>query len=146
MQRTLPSIALLLFAAAAAAAPPATDPALGRWITESGNLEVEIAPCADALCGTVVRVLANRSMSAPGAELQPADGRPALGMQILTGLRPAGAGELEGQIYNRENGKTYSVVLQAAGPDQLRVHGYAGLRLFGKTQVWRRPAAEGAAR
>ena len=38
----------------------------GRWITASGNLEIEIAPCGQALCGTVVRVLANNSMSSSG--------------------------------------------------------------------------------
>ena len=141
-----PLAALLLLAATAAMAQPTAPSALGRWITESGNLEVDIAPCGDALCGTVVRVLANRSMSAPGAELQPADGKPALGMQILSDLRAGAAGEFEGQIYNRENGKHYAVVVQPAEPDQLRVHGYVGLRLFGKTQVWRRPATAGAAR
>ena len=67
-----------------AATQPATAPhpkaPLGRWITESGNLEVEIAPCptnangtasantggssgTNTLCGKVVRVLANRSMA-----------------------------------------------------------------------------------
>ena len=40
----------------------ATDPR-GRWITANGNLEVEIAPCGNALCGTVTQVLGNRSMS-----------------------------------------------------------------------------------
>jgi uncharacterized protein (DUF2147 family) len=130
-----------------AAARPAADPKapLGRWITESGNLEVEITACpgdAAALCGVVVRVLANRSMSSPGAEMAPADGRPALGMTLLRGLRAAGEGNagFRGEIYNRENGKTYSASVTPAEPDQLLVHAYVGIPLFGKTQVWRRPA------
>jgi uncharacterized protein (DUF2147 family) len=136
-----------LFIAATLAAPLAfaqapTTPS-GRWITESGNLEVDIAPCASGLCGTVVRVLANRSMSAPGQELQSADGRPALGMVILSELQPAGDGALAGTIYNRENGKNYSVKLATEGADQMLVRAYVGLPLFGKTQVWRRPT-EGA--
>lgn len=116
-----------------------TKPAhAGRWITESGNLEIEIAPCGDALCGTVTRVLANRSMRAPGQEMAPADQRPALGMKILTGLRPAGEDALSGDIYNRENAKTYSVRLTLDGPGQMLVRPYIGLPLFGKTQLWRR--------
>jgi uncharacterized protein (DUF2147 family) len=120
---------------------------MGRWITESGNLEVEVGPCAadaTALCGQVVRVIANRSMSAPGTEMAAADARPALGMALLLGLRPASEGSAgyRGEIYNRENGKTYSVNVTPAEPDQLLVHAYVGLPLFGKTQVWRRPAAE----
>ena len=142
---------------AAAAPPAAVAPApgtaypkapLGRWITESGNLEVNIAPCNPAggntLCGKVVRVLANRSMSAPGTDMAAADARPALGMILLSGLRPAdgGSSEYQGEIYNRENAKTYRVNLTPAEPEQLLVHAYVGIPLFGKTQVWRRPAAE----
>ena len=136
--------------AAVAPAPDATHPKalLGRWITESGNLEVDIAPCNPAggntLCGKVVRVLANRSMSAPGTDMAAADARPALGMILLSGLRPAdgGSSEYQGEIYNRENAKTYRVNLTPAEPEQLLVHAYVGIPLFGKTQVWRRPAAE----
>ncbi|MCR5883804.1 DUF2147 domain-containing protein [Rhizobacter sp. J219] len=139
---------LFLFLASAALADG--PPPLGRWVTESGNLEVDIAPCAaeppaGALCGKVVRVLANRSMSAPGEPIQPADTRPALGMTLLSGLLPAGDGVYKGTIYNRENAKHYSVKLTPAEPAQLLVRGYVGLPLFGKTQVWRRPAPEAAA-
>lgn len=126
------------------AATPAKAP-LGRWITESGNLEVDIAPCAgETLCGKVVRVLANRSMSAPGADMAAADARPALGMTLLSGLRPSGDGstEYQGEIYNRENAKTYRATLTPAEPDQLLVRAYVGIPLFGKTQVWRRPAID----
>ena len=131
-------IAILALAAAQAQAQPAQA---GRWITESGNLEVEIAPCGDALCGTVTRVIANRSMSAPGQEMDAADKRPALGMQILTGLHPTGDDTLTGEIYNRENAKTYSVRLTLDGPQQLLVRPYIGLPLIGKTQLWRRVEA-----
>jgi len=95
-----PLIANLALAAAQAQAQAQPQPAqAGRWITESGNLEVEIAPCGESLCGTVTRVLANRSMSAPGQDMDAADKRPALGMQILTGLRPSGDdGALAGEI------------------------------------------------
>jgi len=126
------------------AAAPAKAP-LGRWITESGNLEVDIVPCAgETLCGKVVRVLGNRSMSAPGTEMAAADARPALGMTLLSGLRPSDGGntEYQGEIYNRENAKTYRATLTPAEPDQLLVRAYVGIPLFGKTQVWRRPGAE----
>lgn len=110
----------------------------GQWRTESGNLDVEIAPCGDAWCGTVVRVLANRSMAAAGQDMAPADAQPALGLQILRGLRPVDDGVLAGEIYNRENGKTYSVRLSLAGQRQMLVRPYIGLPLFGKTQLWQR--------
>ena len=128
---------LLALALAPAAFAQSTLPHQGRWITESGNLEVDIAPCGEAFCGTVVKVLANRSMSG-GGELVQADARPAMGMKLLSDLRPSGEGELTGEIYNRENGKSYSTLLSVAGPNQLVVRSYVGLPMFGKTQVWQR--------
>ena len=121
---------------------------LGRWVTESGNLEVEIAPCSSGgatLCGKVVKVMANRSMAGPGQAGEFADKRPALGMTLLSGFKPSGANEHQGEIYNRENAKTYSATLTPVGTDQLRVHAYVGIALFGKTQVWRRPPPAGPA-
>lgn len=135
-------LALLALAAAPLAMAQSTPSQMGRWITESGNLEVEVAPCGEAFCGTVVRVLANRSMSAPGTEMNAADTRPALGMKLLSDFRPAGAGEWKGEIYNREKGKTYSALISTPAADQLVVRAYVGLPLFGKTQVWRRPGAQ----
>lgn len=110
----------------------------GRWITESGNFEVDIAPCGQVLCGTVVRVLANRSMSRPSATMQAVDNRSPLGMKLLSELTPSGNGEWKGQIYNRENGETYNCLVQLLAPDQLKVRAYKGSPLFGKTQVWHR--------
>lgn len=127
-------------ALAAHAQQPPSPAQIGRWVTESGNLEVDIAACGEALCGTVTRVLANRSMSAPGQEMEAADTRPALGMKILTGLRASGDEALAGEIYNRENAKTYSVRLTMDGPQQMLVRAYVGIPLFGKTQLWRRVA------
>jgi uncharacterized protein (DUF2147 family) len=127
-----------VFSGSAAATQPGTP--FGRWITDNGNLEVEIARCGEAICGTVVKVLANRSMSGSG-EMVAADNRDPLGMVLLKNFTPSGEGEWQGEIYNRENAKTYSCKLSLENPDQLVVRPYVGLPLFGKTLVWRRTAA-----
>ena len=92
-----------------------------------------------------IRELAAEYLQRQGLQVSvAADARPALGMILLSGLRPAdgGSSEYQGEIYNRENAKTYRVNLTPAEPEQLLVHAYVGIPLFGKTQVWRRPAAE----
>src|SRR5215470_1418957 len=133
--------AALLSACGQAPAPSRTAGLeLGRWVTASGNLEVEIAPCDAALCGTVTKVLANRSMAEPGKEMAPVDPRTVLGLKVLSGFVPAGADEWQGEIYNRENGKTYRCIIAVAGPDELKVRPYVVLPLFGQTQIWRRVA------
>lgn len=154
-----PSIRSLLFCSVAMLGPllaatdahaqptPTSDPR-GTWVTASGNLEVEVAPCGAALCGTVVKVLGNRSMSREGASMEPADVRPVLGMKLLQDLvrEPAGdtgkAPEWYGTIYNRENGKTYkcrmSVSTEPNAAGELVLRAYVGVPLFGKTQRWQR--------
>jgi uncharacterized protein (DUF2147 family) len=138
------SQALAACAQTSATAPAASTDAAdqkGRWLTASGNLEVEIGPCGEALCGTVVRVVANKSMAAPNATMTPVDAQPALGMMILADFRPTGDGEWKGRIYNRENGKTYSCVMALLARDQLKIRPYIILPIFGQTQIWRRVSA-----
>ena len=112
----------------------------GRWLTEAGTLEVEIASSGEALNGTVARVISTRSMSG-SKEAPAADGSALMGMKILQNLVPSGKDEWKGSIYNRENGKTYDCVVTFVPPDQLNVRGYKMLPLFGKTQVWHRVTA-----
>jgi len=108
----------------------------GRWITASGNLEVEIAPCGQALCGTAVRVLANNSMSVPGKSM--ASDVPGLGLKVMSNFTSTGDGIWTGQIYDRENGKTYRCRMRQLSADELEVHPYIGIPLFGQTQIWHR--------
>jgi uncharacterized protein (DUF2147 family) len=122
-------------------APGGASGLLGRWLTDNGNLEIEIAPCGAAFCGTVTKVLANRSMSG-GGEMVAADNRSPLGIKILKDFEPSGDGEWNGEIYNRENAKTYSCKITLGGADQLIVHPYIGLPMFGKTLIWKRVATQ----
>lgn len=153
MRSILPTVGLIITLSVFAQAPEKslkvdnnTIDHTGHWLTESGNLEVDIAPCGQALCGTVVRVIANRAMSDPKTAMASADGRPALGMKILQDVTPSGDGEWKGRIYNRENGETYDCLMTYAAPDQLKIRGYKVLPLFGKTQVWRRAATDGSSK
>lgn len=125
--------AAALLACALAHAQPA--PPLGVWRTASGNLDVEIAPCGPALCGTAVKVLANHSMAAGQAQKAP----PAqVGLKVLTEIRAARPGVWKGRLYNRENRKTYDCLIEPQGPDAIKLHAYVLTPLIGKDQVWRR--------
>src|SRR5262245_11428643 len=131
------ALALTVLAVAAPAA--AADPT-GRWRSASGNIEVEIAPCGAALCGTVVRVLSNRSMADPSVEMS---NLPGLGLVVLSNFLPSGDGGFEGFIYNRESRKTYSCTMALESPDRLALHPYVGIQMLGQTQVWTRVQGEG---
>jgi len=137
------ALSALLLTTAACAATPALE---GRWITPSGNLEVEIAPCGPAWCGKVTRVLGNRSMTPGGGEMKPVDTRPALGMTVLHDFVPDATGDdgipvhWAGHLYNRENGKMYRCHITTDG-EALQVQAFEDLTAPGKTLVWPRAAS-----
>jgi uncharacterized protein (DUF2147 family)/peroxiredoxin len=114
----------------------------GTWRTASGNLDVEVKPCGAAFCGTVVRVLANKSMAEPGADL---GDKPGLGLVLLSNFLPAADGSYEGFIYDREAVQTYRCNLSLDARDRLVVHGYLGWPAIGKSQLWTRVSADGSA-
>jgi uncharacterized protein (DUF2147 family)/peroxiredoxin len=115
----------------------------GVWRTASGNLEVLVKPCGAAFCGTVVRVLSNKSMADPGADL---GDKPGLGLVVLSNFLRAADGSFEGFIYDREAVQTYRCNLSLDASDQLVVHGYLGWPALGKSQLWKRVSGDGAAR
>lgn len=134
--------------AQAQASPRNVHDPRGRWITASGNLEVEIADCGDALCGTVTKVLADNVMGGDGKPAMRAGPNTKTGLKILIDLRPdddqSPPRHWRGQIFNRENDKTYSALVElVARPEaqsELLVRGYVGLPLFGQTHRWLRVA------
>lgn len=108
----------------------------GPWLTETGNLEIAIAPCGARLCGIVTRVINNRSMAA-----QARNGRPAYaGMKILTNVRRSGY-HYRGRLFNRDDGKTYDCNIRIQADGSLQIRAYVLSPLIGRTQVWRRPPA-----
>jgi uncharacterized protein (DUF2147 family) len=65
--------------------------------------------------------------------------RPLVGLQILWGFKQDGSQWSGGQVLDPETGKIYrgSLALEDGGK-KLRLHGYIGIPLFGRTQHWLR--------
>jgi hypothetical protein len=73
----------------------------------------------------------------PDSELQ---GRPIEGLQVISGFRAESAYEWgNATIYNPEDGKTYKckATLSDDG-DSLKIRGFIGISLLGRTQTWTR--------
>ena len=65
--------------------------------------------------------------------------RPIIGMVFMTGFAPAGPGKWEnGTIYDPKNGNTYSCNMELQGTNTLKVRGYIGISLIGRTETWKR--------
>lgn len=138
-------IIALAFSALAFTAQAQNASPVGKWQTEGGRSHVEIAPCnQDKLCGRIVWLKEpndeggqpKKDKNNEKAELRE---RGLVGLNMLEGFVRAGEGEWTGgKIYNPEDGKTYNANMTLQDANTLRVRGYVGVPLFGKSQTWTR--------
>ena len=131
------SIALLCVSAVASFAIDAT----GTWRTEE-DATVRVSNCGGGLCATIasLREPNDPQTGKPKTDIHNVDpskrNRPIVGLQIFTGLRPAGANKWTGQIYNPEDGKTYDANVVLENASTLRVQGC--VLFICKTKTWTR--------
>jgi uncharacterized protein (DUF2147 family) len=65
--------------------------------------------------------------------------RPIIGLVFMTGFTPAGSGKWDnGTIYDPKSGNTYSCNMELEGQNTLKVRGYVGISLIGRTETWER--------
>ncbi|HEU4777248.1 MAG TPA: DUF2147 domain-containing protein [Telluria sp.] len=63
--------------------------------------------------------------------------QPVIGMVFMSGLKKNGDEYTDGEILDPDNGKVYrSKVSLAEGGKKLKVRGYVGVPMFGRSQVW----------
>ena len=131
-----------LMAMAGAAQAGGTAAAAGDWITQTGLAKVRIAPCGPALCGAVVWMKQpnDPQTGQPQIDNKNPDpalrSRPALGLQIIKGMKPSGEGHwADGTIYDPQSGKTYASRLTANPDGTLKVEGC--IAILCQAQTWK---------
>ncbi len=62
--------------------------------------------------------------------------KPILGMNILTGLEKDGDEWSGGKILDPKNGKKYKCFIKLEEADKLKIRGYIGFSLLGRTAYW----------
>ncbi len=111
----------------------------GNWLTPQKDV-VQVYACGDSqLCARVVTIgrkdVPRVDVNNPDNSLRKRD---LCGLTIGTGFAPSGdASAKDGKIYDPESGKTYSAQMQTAG-DELKLRGYIGVSLLGRTETWQR--------
>lgn len=140
------ALALVTIGAFAPARSAATP--VGLWHAEGGAARVAIEPCGDELCGRVVWL--RSPLDEDGCDLRDRQNpdpalraRPIVGLEVLHGLsrRPDGSWT-GGRIYDPSSGKTYTCQVTLEGDDRLRLRGYLGIPLIGRTTTWTRVGSE----
>lgn len=98
----------------------APDPT-GEWLVAKQVARIKIVDCDGRLWGVVAWE------AQPGIDSKNPDpnlrSRPTLGMPILLGMTPSKENKWEGEIYNSEDGHTYSASISLSEPNTLRVQG-----------------------
>jgi len=122
----------------------AADPS-GNWRTEEGKATVHIAACGPALCGTVIALKEanDPDTGKPKTDKNNTDAnlrnRPMIGVQIVLGMKPSGtANKWTGQVYNAEDGKTYTGNLTLQDANTIKLEGCILGGLVCKSAIWTR--------
>lgn len=118
---------------------------LGQWLTPDGAT-VEVYRCDTAVCLKMVALSKDApsrvDSNDPNASLR---WRSLCGLQIGSGFHLDGGDQAEGgHLYDPKNGKTYSGMMVSDG-NSLKLRGYIGIRLFGRSEVWTRVHGDVAA-
>jgi uncharacterized protein (DUF2147 family) len=105
-------------------APALAADATGDWFVEDKAAVIRVTPCGNAMCGHIAW-----HKGPPGTDKNNPDpskrNRPILGLPIILGMKPAAGrpNRWEGEIYNGQEGKTYSGSITLISDNTLRIEG-----------------------
>ena len=114
----------------------------GTWLSGDGDGWVEITLGDGSLSG-IVKGSPNGDSGRPDKDEKNPDpalrGRPLIGLQLFRGFAYDGDGRWTGgTIYDPNSGKTYRCIITQVDDDTLKVRGYVGVPLLGRTETWTR--------
>ena len=131
---------VLCFTSALVHAADTPDPT-GLWLTENQRSAIRIDRCDDSICGKVAWIIKDGMQTDsknPDTALRT---RSMCGLPILWGFKnnPKNTKVWEGgNIYKADDGDTYNATISVVDANTLKLRGYKGIPLFGKTQHWKR--------
>ncbi len=127
------------------AAPALAADPIGTWLTGDKKGKVRIVNCAGAICGTLVWVQEplDPETNKPKLDKRNADAskqsRPLIGIPIVLNMKPSAAPQKwDGDVYNAEDGKTYSGSFTLTGANTAELKGCVLGGLICKAQTWTR--------
>jgi uncharacterized protein (DUF2147 family) len=140
MSRRFAILSVLLAALSGTAAAHAQSAeASGTWLTQAGDARVKISKCGGGICGVIVwlREPTDTATGQPATDSKnpnPALARrPMIGLPLFSGMQSSGPSKWSGQIYNADDGSTYSSSVSVTGAETLRVEGCVGALCGGET-------------
>jgi uncharacterized protein (DUF2147 family) len=126
-------------------APALAANPLGTWYTADKDSQVRITNCGGALCGALVWLkepndpATGRPKTDKNNASSSKQNRPLLGVEIVLGMKPSSTPDKwEGDVYNAQDGKTYSGSFTMTGASTAELKGCVLGGLICKSQTWTR--------
>jgi uncharacterized protein (DUF2147 family) len=126
--------------------PPPAPTIEGLWLDEVEEGRIEVAPCGEHLCGTIVWLL--EPLDENGEERRDVENadpalreRKVMGLRVLEGVNPKPDKKgywKGGRIYDPKNGKTYRCTLSLDEQGNMKLRGFIGISLIGRNSFWTR--------
>ncbi len=127
------------------------DDVLGVWNNEEKDARIEVLKCGEKYCGIIIWLKepnypAGSTEGTPGTPRldnhnpDPARrNRPVFGLQIVRDFAFVGDSLWKGgTVYDPKVGKTYSGKMTLVSPNVLKLRGYIGISLLGRSTTWTR--------
>lgn len=122
-----------------------TSTIIGRWKTvddETGKATsvIEIFEKHNKIHGRIVELLNSKAKNPKCEKCEGEDkNKPIIGLVVLRGLKREKDGNYsDGKILDPKHGKIYKCNLSLESKDRLKVRGFIGINLLGRTQFWER--------
>lgn len=116
------------------------DAILGLWWTDDKRAKIEIYKKGNEYWGKIAWL--KDPLDKNGKPIKDANNpdeelakKPIIGLNLISGFSFERGKWVDGEVYDPDNGKTYSCVMKLKG-NKLEVRGYIGLTMFGRTVVW----------
>lgn len=132
---------LLMFLAAPVFADDPPDIS-GKWLSGDGDGWIEISMAGTGLSG-VIAGSPNPSDDRSDTDDKNPDpalrDRPLIGLELFAGFDYKGKGKWkDGTIYDPNSGKTYQCIITRVDENTLKVRGFIGVSMLGRTEQWTR--------
>jgi uncharacterized protein (DUF2147 family) len=144
MLKSILLIVALQLTAFASMSQAVADGIVGVWLTAGKEpAKIQIYRSSGQYEGKIIWLKYPTDNSKPKVDINNPDktrrNQPIFGLIILKHFKFAGDDEWEdGNIYDPESGKTYRCYLTLKDKKTLKVRGYIGISLFGRTEIWTR--------
>lgn len=121
----------------------ANDSILGYWLSENEKAVIEVYKKDAQYFGKMVWLRDQYTGKVPNPldinnDDQGLQKRKLIGLDILTNFKFKNDEYIGGQVYDPESGNTYTSYLELVEENKLKLRGYVGIPLFGRSSYWLR--------